>query len=78
MFLYGFAAKTHGIFLDDGAKVNILYRGQRQNSGVEVAIMVYCLRIRNISIKMLKTENSQNTAGEEFRSFVLVWKRFRE
>ena len=45
MFLYGFAAKTHGIFLDDGAKVNILYRGQRQNSGVEVAIMVYELEL---------------------------------
>ena len=45
MFLYGFAAKTHGIFLDDGAKVNILYGGQRQNSGVEVAIMVYELEL---------------------------------
>ena len=35
----GFALKTHGIFLDHGAKVNISYRGQRQNTGVEVAIM---------------------------------------
>ena len=35
----GFALKTHGIFLDHGGKVNISCGGQRQNTGVEVAIM---------------------------------------
>ena len=35
----GFALETHGIFLDHGSKVNISYRGQRQNTSVEVAIM---------------------------------------